>query len=65
MLKDKTCVRKKYSPGYYNFLVFKRRLFDTTEIELRAIAAPAIIGFKRKPLIGYNIPAAIGIPMRL
>jgi hypothetical protein len=37
----------------------------TTLTELRAIAAPAIIGFSRKPVKGYNRPAAIGIPIIL
>jgi hypothetical protein len=33
-----------------------------TETELKAIAALAIIGFKRRPIKGNRIPAAIGIP---
>ena len=49
----------------YNLTVFKRRLFVTTDTELRAIAAPAIIGLSRKPLTGYNKPAASGMPIRL
>ena len=42
-----------------------RKLFVTTETELNAIAAAAIIGFKRKPVKGYNTPAAKGIPITL
>ncbi|KAF0134461.1 MAG: hypothetical protein FD145_686 [Candidatus Saganbacteria bacterium] len=37
----------------------------TTETELKAMAAPAIIGFKRKPVKGYKIPAAMGTPNAL
>jgi hypothetical protein len=46
-----------------NYLSLK--LFKTTETELNAIAAPAIIGFSVKPINGYKTPAAIGIPMIL
>ena len=46
-------------------VIFSLRLFATTETELNAMAAPAIMGSSKKPLIGYNTPAAIGIPMRL
>ena len=49
----------------YNFFDFNRRLFVTTLTELKAMAAPAIIGFSKKPFTGYRIPAATGIPMRL
>lgn len=44
---------------------FNLKLLVTTDTELKAIAAPAIIGFNKKPLIGNNTPAAIGIPMTL
>ena len=36
--------------------------FDTTETELIAIAAPAIIGLRSHPVKGYNNPAATGMP---
>lgn len=36
----------------YSFSIFNRKLFTTTETELNAIAAPAIIGFNKKPLMG-------------
>ncbi len=36
--------------------------FVTTLTLLNAIAAPAITGLNRNPVIGYNKPAAIGIP---
>lgn len=36
----------------YSLAHFSRRLLLTTDTELSAIAAPAIIGFSRKPLIG-------------
>ena len=36
----------------YNFFVFNLKLLLTTLTELNAIAAPAIMGFKRKPLMG-------------
>lgn len=44
---------------------FNLRLLLTTLTELRAMAAPAIIGLSKKPLNGYRMPAAIGIPMIL
>jgi hypothetical protein len=37
----------------------------TTETELSAIAAPAIIGLSMKPVDGYSTPAANGMPIRL
>ena len=49
----------------YRFTHFNLRLFMTTLTELRAIAAPAIIGSSKKPLMGYNTPAASGMPMML
>ena len=39
--------------------------FDTTETELKLIAAAAIIGFNKGPPNTYNIPAATGIPIVL
>ena len=49
----------------YNDCIFNRKLLLTTLTELRAIAAPAIMGFSKNPLIGYKMHAAIGIPMIL
>ena len=49
----------------YSFFFFNLRLFATTETELKAIAAPAIIGFNRKPVKGKSTPAAIGIARTL
>ena len=46
------------------YLLINKELL-TTETELRAIAAAAIIGFNKNPKKGYNIPAAIGIPAQL
>jgi hypothetical protein len=48
-----------------NFIHFNLRLLLTTLTELNAIAAPAIIGFNKKPVKEYNIPAAIGMPITL
>ena len=48
-----------------SFNHFKRKLLLTTLTLLNAIAAPAIIGFKRNPVKGYKTPAAIGIPIIL
>ena len=47
------------------FFLFSRRLLLTTLTLLMAMAAPAIIGLSRKPLIGYKIPAATGMAIRL
>jgi hypothetical protein len=44
----------------YTFFAFGRKLLLTTDTELKAIAAPAIIGFNRNPLIGYRLPACNG-----
>lgn len=41
------------------------RLLLTTLTLLRAMAAPAIMGSSRKPLMGYRIPAAMGMPITL
>jgi hypothetical protein len=49
----------------YIFLVLNRRLFVTTDTELNAIAAAAIIGFNMNPHMGYSTPAAKGKPIRL
>lgn len=51
--------------GIYNFVPRNLKLFVTTDTELNAIAAPAIIGFNKNPLKGYKIPAATGIPIKL
>jgi hypothetical protein len=50
---------------YYSFNHFNRKLLLTTLTLLKAIAAPAIIGFNKNPVKGYKMPAAIGIPMTL
>jgi hypothetical protein len=42
-----------------------RKALLTTETELKAIAAPAIIGFSSQPKMGNKMPAAIGIPAML
>jgi len=34
----------------------------TTDIELAAMATEAIIGLSNSPVMGYNTPAAIGMP---
>ena len=44
---------------YITFFHFNRKLLLTTLTLLIAIAAPAIIGLSKKPLIGYKIPAKI------
>ena len=49
----------------YIFFALILKLFPTTETELKAIAAAAIIGFNKKPQQGYNIPAAKGMPIKL
>ena len=53
---------------FYSFrldVLLIRKLFVTTLTLLNAMAAPAIIGLSKKPLIGYKIPAAIGMPIML
>ena len=37
----------------------------TTVTEDKAMAAPAIMGLSSRPVSGYKIPAAIGIPSEL
>jgi hypothetical protein len=54
-----------YTIYYSIFAVFNLRLLVTTFTELSAIAAPAIIGSNKNPFKGYNMPAAIGMPIRL
>ena len=44
---------------------FNRKLFNTTDTELKAIAALANIGFNRSPFIGRTTPAANGVPRAL
>ena len=39
----------------------KRNEFNTTDIELNAIAPPAKIGFNNNPNAGHKTPAATGI----
>ena len=47
------------------FFSFNNMLFVTTLTLLKAIAPPAIIGSNKNPFRGYNIPAAIGMPIML
>jgi hypothetical protein len=42
-----------------------RKAFNTTETELKLIAAAAIIGLSSNPKNGYSTPAAIGTPSAL
>ncbi len=44
---------------------FNRKLFNTTDTELKAIAALASIGFNSNPLTGNRTPAASGMPITL
>jgi len=55
------------NPGYldYIFIVFRRREFPTTEIELAAIAKAARAGLRSSPKNGYKIPIATGIRITL
>ena len=59
--------RHAHQPSPYpsSFAHFNRKLLLTTLTLLRAIAAPAIMGSSRKPLMGYSAPAAMGMPMML
>ena len=55
---------------YLSYLIcylinFNRKLFNTTETELNAIAALANIGFSNNPFTGYKTPAAKGMPIML
>ncbi len=45
--------------------LLSRRDLLTTETELMAMAAEAIMGLRRRPQNGYRTPAAIGIPRTL
>lgn len=54
-----------YNIATYNFTFFSRKEFSTTKIELKAIAAAAMIGESRIPKNGYSTPAAIGMPKPL
>jgi len=61
---------KKSSPFFFAFeFIFTRlirKALSTTERELQAIAAHAMIGFKSKPRNGvYKILAALGTPRTL
>lgn len=49
----------------YSLLHLSLKLFNTTDTELKAIAALANIGFSSKPFTGNRIPAANGMPIRL
>ena len=51
--------------GYYSLHLLISKLFETTDTEENAIAAPAIIGLSKNPKKGYKMPAAIGIPAAL
>ncbi len=42
-----------------------RRALETTERELRLMAAPATTGLSSQPKNGYSAPAAIGMPSEL
>lgn len=61
---NKPCISKHMTMVNY-FINLSLKLLETTETELIAIAAPAIIGLSRNPLKEYNKPAAIGIPIIL
>ena len=50
---------------YSSLILFSLKLLATTLTELNAIAAPAIMGSSKNWLTGYNIPAAMGMPIRL
>ncbi len=50
---------------YPNCFLFNLSAFQTTETELNAIAALAIIGLNNTPKNGYRTPAAIGTPNTL
>jgi len=52
--------KKRGKIQFLNLLINNE--FVTTDTELNAIAAPAMIGLSRNPVKGYRIPAAIGIP---
>jgi hypothetical protein len=51
----------------YTFSFCRRSLreLETTDTELKAMAAEAMIGLSRIPKKGYKMPAAIGIPRAL
>ncbi len=53
------------TPALQSFTLRKRSALAITETELRLMAAPAMIGLRRKPNQGYKIPAAIGMPNEL
>ena len=55
----------KFIIKFYLLYLFIKRELLITDTELNAMAAPAIMGFKRNPVKGYRAPAAIGIPMAL
>jgi hypothetical protein len=57
--------KKSSGLGAFYFAYFSLRLLLTTLTLLSAIADPAIIGLRRNPFMGNNIPAASGIPMIL
>jgi hypothetical protein len=65
MPEDLPGIFQKHINFYHILAIRNLRLLATTLTELKAIAAPAIIGLSRKPFTGYNIPAASGMPITL
>lgn len=66
--KKSPAINRAVTPNqqhYYMEENFSLILLPTTLTLLKAIAAPAIIGFKRNPFTENKIPAAIGIPIML
>lgn len=49
---SKIVITRRIVTVYFRRLFLNLRLFDTTETELKAMAAPANIGFKRNPVKG-------------
>lgn len=58
-------VKDLYLLRLCHLLHFRRRLLLTTLRLLSVMAPPAIIGLSKKPLNGYNRPAAMGMPITL
>jgi hypothetical protein len=51
--------------GSYSVTFFSLSAFVMTDVELKLIAAAAIMGERRMPKNGYKTPAAIGTPAEL
>ena len=51
--------------AYYGLNRFSSSEFDTTDTELNAMAAAAMIGFRLMPNQGMRMPAAMGMPITL